>query len=62
MKYLVSFIKWYIDGAWRFLGFLFTVTAAVAFLQVLIVFPVQVMATIIIGFVIYASFLFFSEL
>lgn len=55
----------FLYGDWgevaRYLAFLVAVTAFIAFLQVLIVYPVQTLATILIGFFVVVVFTLFSE-
>lgn len=54
-------LKWAYGDSVKYIGFMAAVFAFVAFLQVLIVYPIQTLATIVIGFFIVVAFMFFSE-
>lgn len=49
MKYLISFVKWYFEDFWSIMAWGLSVAFFVGLLQALIVYPVQVIATIVIG-------------
>jgi len=62
MKYIINAFKWAYGDSLKYIAFLLGVAAFVAALQLFIVYPVQVLATLIIGFVVWVLFAFFSEL
>lgn len=54
-------LVWAYGDTVRYVAFLFAVAALVAFLQVLIVYPVQVVLTALVGFAVYALFCLATE-
>ena len=49
MKYAIKALKWAYGDSLQFIAFALGLAAFVEFLQALIVYPVQVLATLIIG-------------
>lgn len=59
--YMKKALRWAYGDAWKYIGMMAAVFVFVAFLQVLIVYPIQTLATLLIGFFIVVAFTFFSE-
>lgn len=56
------FIKWYFEDFWKIVGWFLAMAFFIGLLQAFIVYPVQVLATIIIGSFVIISFVFFMDL
>ncbi len=61
MRLVLKAFKWAYGDSIRYITFLFAMSLFIGFLQVLIVYPVQVVATILIGFVTIVLFTLFTE-
>lgn len=59
---ITKLVTWYFKDFGKYLGFLIVVGLFIAFLQAFLVYPIQVILTIVIGTFAYGVFCFFTEL
>lgn len=61
MKYLKKALMWAYGDSLRYIVFMALVAFAIALLQVFIVYPIQVLTTLVVGFIVVVLFMLVTE-
>jgi hypothetical protein len=61
MSYIKKALVWAYGDSFKYIGFMLCAFLAVAFLQFLIVYPIETITAIVLGFIFWTLFVFWSE-